>query len=504
MKTRHFFKRSLHSKLILPVIVTMAVSLMINLLLFGRIDRTIKRMNQVYATNIRLSELERILNGMENGLYEYLNIKDQNSLEQFQENRDQFAAIIEEIDDKITEHPARKLEYTIRRLALSYLKYADGAVEAKQAHDAASYRSNYENVQKIYGYLLSYIQALDELRFQANSANYDTLYRYLSYLELFVIAILAAVTCCLMAALYVITGNITRPLERLAEKAKEVGKGNFEIRLEESKEEDEIGMVTAAFNQMVRSINEYIYRIQENMQTQMKMKEKELAMENLLKDAQLKYFQAQIDPHFLFNTLNAGQQLAMMEDAERTYAFMENVASFFRYRLRQNGRSSTIREEIALIDSYMYIMNVRYSNEIHLEKKIDNRLLDMDFPGMVLQPIVENALRHGLNGVEWEKQILFLVQKEGEDALICVEDNGMGIAPDILEKLRSGEELRPEKPGDSGNGVGLYNVRERLKLYFDRKDVMKIESGGEGKGTKIIIQVPVRAVNGDNKEKTYV
>ncbi len=276
-----------------------------------------------------------------------------------------------------------------------------------------------------------------------------------------------------------ITGNITKPLERLAEKAKEVGKGNFEIQLEESKEEDEIGMVTAAFNQMVRSINEYIYRIQENMQTQ-------------------------IDPHFLFNTLNAGQQLAMMEDAERTYAFMENVASFFRYRLRQNGRSSTIREEIALIDSYMYIMNVRYSNEIHLEKKIDNRLLDMDFPGMVLQPIVENALRHGLNGVEWEKQILFLVQKEGEDALICVEDNGMGIAPDILEKLKSGEELRPEKPGDSGNGVGLYNVRERLKLYFDRKDVMKIESGGEGKGTKIIIQVPIRAVNGDNKEKTYV
>lgn len=409
----------------------------------------------------------------------YMNIKDQNSLEQFQKNRDQFAAIIEEIDDKITEHPARKLEYTIRRLALSYLKYADGAVEAKQAHDAASYRSNYENVQKIYGYLLSYIQALDELRFQANSANYDTLYRYLSYLELFVIAILAAVTCCLMAALYVITGNITKPLERLAEKAKEVGKGNFEIQLEESKEEDEIGMVTAAFNQMVRSINEYIYRIQENMQTQ-------------------------IDPHFLFNTLNAGQQLAMMEDAERTYAFMEKVASFFRYRLRQNGRSSTIREEIALIDSYMYIMNVRYSNEIHLEKKIDNRLLDMDFPGMVLQPIVENALRHGLNGVEWEKQILFLVQKEGEDALICVEDNGMGIAPDILEKLKSGEELRPEKPGDSGNGVGLYNVRERLKLYFDRKDVMKIESGGEGKGTKIIIQVPIRAVNGDNKEKTYV
>lgn len=504
MKMKNLFKRSLHSKLILPVIVTMAVSLMINLVLFGRIDRTIKRMNQVYATNIRLSELERILTGMENGLYEYLNIQNQDSLEQFQENRSQFADVIEGIDDRITDHPARKLEYTIRKLALSYLKYADGAVMAKQAHDAPEYRNDYENVQKIYGYLLSYIQALDELRFQANSANYDTLYRYLRYLEMFVIAILAAVACCLMVALYVITGNITKPLERLADKAKEVGKGNFEIQLEEAQDEDEVGMVTTAFNQMVRSINEYIYRIQENMKTQMKMKEKELAMENLLKDAQLKYFQAQIDPHFLFNTLNAGQQLAMMEDAEWTYAFMENVAAFFRYRLRQNGKSSTLREEIALIDSYMYIMNVRYSNEIHLEKKIDNRLLNMDFPGMVLQPIVENALRHGLNGVEWEKKILFMIQKEEEDALICVEDNGMGIAGEILEKLRSGEEIRQEKPGDSGNGVGLYNVRERLRLYFDRKDVMEIESGGEGNGTKITIKVPVRMINGDHKEREYV
>lgn len=99
MKMKNLFKRSLHSKLILPVIVTMAVSLMINLVLFGRIDRTIKRMNQVYATNIRLSELERILTGMENGLYEYLNVQNQDSLEQFQENRSQFADIIEEIDD---------------------------------------------------------------------------------------------------------------------------------------------------------------------------------------------------------------------------------------------------------------------------------------------------------------------------------------------------------------------------------------------------------------------
>ena len=294
-----------------------------------------------------------------------------------------------------------------------------------------------------------------------------------------------------MVLLYVIIGNFTSPLENLARKAKEVGRGNFSISLEEQHSEDEVGTVTKAFNQMIVSINDYIRRTRESMEMEIKMKERELAMENLLKDAQLKYYQAQINPHFLFNTLNAGQQLAMMEDAERTYEFIENMASFFRYRLKRNGETSTLREEIGLIDSYMYIMNVRYSNEIHLEKSIDARLLDILFPGMILQPVIENALNHGLGGVEWEKRIWFSVRQESGEAVICLRDNGLGISEQVLEELRTGMVHAPKDQDDSRNGVGLANVRERLRLYFDRTDVMTVESGGEGKGAVITIQVPI-------------
>ena len=181
----------------------------------------------------------------------------------------------------------------------------------------------------------------------------------------------------------------------------------------------------------------------------------------------------------------------MMEDAERTYAFIENMASFFRYRLKSNGEVSTLGEEIELIDSYMYIMNVRYSNEIHLEKSIDTRLLDIRFPGMVLQPVIENALRHGLGGVEWEKRIWFSVGQENGEAVICIRDNGMGISKETLENLNTGNIPPQEDKHDSGNGVGLANVRERLRLYFDRVDVMAVESGGEGKGASVTIRVPV-------------
>ena len=222
------------------------------------------------------------------------------------------------------------------------------------------------------------------------------------------------------------------------------------------------------------------------MRLSVKWKDMEQQRQEMLaaqRSTELDNLKSQLNPHFLFNTLNAGLQLAMMEDAERTYTFIENMSSFFRYRLRKNGEESTLGEEVAVIDSYMHIMNVRYSNEIHLEKEIDPRLLDMLFPGMVLQPVIENALRHGLGEVEWEKRVWFSVAQDHGEATISIRDNGVGISGEALEALKEGEPLLTKNQEDMGNGVGLVNVRERLRLFFDRADVMDIESGGEGQGT---------------------
>lgn len=477
---KRFINQSLRTRLMLPVMAAMAVFLIISLLMFGRIDATVENMNQVYATNIRLGELEEVLTRLERDTYQYLNIRSQEAYENLNENRKQFEAMIGDIDDRITDHPARRMERNIRSLALSYLELTDSAVQAKQNHDVALYRENYAEIQKVYTYLLAHIQGLDTLRFKTNSENYDTLYQYLQYLKIFMTAVLVGVTVSLMFLLYTTMGTITRPLEKLAGKAREVGKGNFGIALDPPESEDEVGTVTTAFNQMILSIREYIRKTSESMK-----------LENLLKDAQLKYYQAQINPHFLFNTLNAGLQLAMMEDAERTYAFIENMSSFFRYRLKRNGEESTLGEEIGLIDSYMYIMNVRYSNEIHLEKEIDERILDALFPGMILQPIVENALRHGLGDITWEKRIWFSLRQENGQAVITIRDNGAGIPEETLKALQAGTCLSSEDSSSSGNGVGLANVRERLRLYFKCRDVMTIESEGEGKGTLITVRVPV-------------
>lgn len=492
-----FFNQSLRRKLILPVIITMVAFLGINLALFASINETIKDMNQAYATNIRLGALETLLTEMQDNVYQYLNIQSEAALDLLLENQSIFLAMIDEIDPTITDHPTRTMERTIGELSRSWLALIDEAVASKQAHNVTAYKANYEEIQWIYGYLLEYLRGLDDLQFTTNFTNYNLLYQYLQYLEIFIILVLIGVTCYLVALFYVLIGRFTSPLEKLTQKAKEVEKGNFGIDLDGSDSKDEVGTVTRAFNQMIASINDYIRKSRESLELEIRMKQRELAMENLLKDAQLKYYQAQIDPHFLFNTLNAGQQLAMMEDADRTYEFMENMAAFFRYRLKSNGEASTLQGEIQLIDNYMYIMNIRYSNEIHMEKTIDAHLSDILFPGMVLQPIIENALNHGLSGVEWQKWLWFSAKEEDGHAVISIRDNGNGIPAYILKALSTGT-YTSEPQHDTKNGVGLANVRERLRLYFDCHDVMDVESEGAGKGATITIRIPILRQKGDN------
>ena len=224
------------------------------------------------------------------------------------------------------------------------------------------------------------------------------------------------------------------------------------------------------------------------MDTERKHKEKELLMESHLKDAKLKYLQAQINPHFLFNTLNAGAQLAMMEGADRTYTYVQRVADFFRYNIKKDQDEVTLAEEISLVDTYIYILNVRFAGDIHFTKEIDESLLNVKLPGMTLQPIVENSVNYGIRNIDWQGEIKLKVYRQDDTVCISIKDNGIGISKEKLEKILSGKYHADEGLTDS-NGVGLDNVINRLNLYFGENDVIDIISEGENKGTETIIYV---------------
>ena len=225
------------------------------------------------------------------------------------------------------------------------------------------------------------------------------------------------------------------------------------------------------------------------------MEQKELMMTNHLKDAQLKYLQAQINPHFLFNTLNAGAQLAMMEGADKTCLFIENMAEFFRFNMKSFDRDSTIQDELKLVDSYIYILNVRFQDGVHFYKEVDEQVLDRRVPSMILQPVVENAVNYGIRDIEYEGRIELKVYQEMDTILITITDNGAGMEQSTIDRimnarLQDSAALKAGSVTKDSNGIGLGNVINRLRLYYDREDVFKIESGGQNKGTRVTIYIP--------------
>jgi two-component system, sensor histidine kinase YesM len=222
------------------------------------------------------------------------------------------------------------------------------------------------------------------------------------------------------------------------------------------------------------------------MEAERQMKERELMMETHLKDARLKYLQAQINPHFLFNTLNAGAQLAMMEGADRTYDYVQKVALFYRYNMKKSGETVTIRDEIEIIDSYIYILNVRFSGDIHYEKHIDETLLDTEMPGMILQPIVENSVNHGIREMGGEGKITLSVYAVEDGVCISIKDNGIGMSNEMIDRILNGTYHASEENGDS-NGIAMDNIISRMRLFTGNEDVMSITSGGMEKGTEVFL-----------------
>ena len=254
----------------------------------------------------------------------------------------------------------------------------------------------------MYDFINTHISTLNNEQFKYNSNNYELLRTSLNYLEVISTSVLLFIMAFNIILIVIVTRSITGPLMELTKAANEIAAGNFDVDLVPVSSSDEIGIVTKAFNTMTINIHQYINKIKESMELESRMKERELMMTNHLKDAQLKYLQAQINPHFLFNTLNAGAQLAMMEGADKTCLFIENVAEFFRFNMKSFNQDSTLRDEIKLVDTYIYILNVRFSGRINFCKQIDDSVLDVKVPSMILQPIVENAVNYGIRDIDYE------------------------------------------------------------------------------------------------------
>ena len=490
MKNR-FRNLSLQGKISSIYIFANLLILIVNIILIMGINSMSNEMEMVYRENLHLIELSDGLNAVQDNMTAYLNVKTSDALEDYYRSEQNYSQMVQGLNDDVTGRTFDRMERNIKHMSEKYLDAVSQTIEAKRGRNVEKYRVRYENATQLYDYINTYIYSLNNEQFINNSENYVELLKAFRLFETISVVVMFVVIVGNVVIIIKLAGTIISPLKTLATQADEVAKGNFDIELADGGAGDEIGVVTKAFNQMVISIREYIERIRLSMEVERNLKEKELMMEAHLKDAKLKYLQAQINPHFLFNTLNAGAQLAMMEGADRTYQYVQNVAEFFRYNVKKGDEIVTVLEEIELVDNYIYILNVRFSGEIHYEKKIDESLLGVKMPSMILQPIVENCVNHGIREMAGEGRIELSVYRIDDVVCISVRDNGIGMSRNTIDKVLNGT-YREEELAVGSNGVGMDNVIARLKLFTETDDVMSIVSEGKNMGCEVIIYLQMK------------
>ena len=393
--------------------------------------------------------------------------------------------------DIIAEQISDEADYRIyiRNLTFEEGKIVSTAKDEKVQSVYENYYAYEEPIKKVVGHRILALNRGEKEKMLIVKIEAPT-DRILRYLEISNMMIMLLVVICGMFLLIMATREMFLPLTNMAETAQLVGQGNFNVKMPPADSRDELGTVTRAFNTMVDNLGLYIARTKASMEKEQQMIERELLMETHLKEAQLKYLQSQINPHFLFNSLNAGVQLAMMEDAEKTSIFVEKMADFFRYNVKKGEEDATLEEELEAVDNYIYILNVRFAGDIHFSKKVECDVENVRVPSMILQPVVENAVNHGIRNIDWEGHIDLSVEKWNDHIEISVRDNGLGMTGEQIQRVLSKKVHSSSGEGDS-TGIGMNNVISRLELYYERDGLMEIYSEGEGMGTEVVINIPL-------------
>lgn len=486
MKMRINLKKlSLQEKMSCVFILANMLVFLVTLLLFTGINSMSREIDMVYEDNMHLNELSDALTAVQDSMTDYLNAKTSDSLEEFYRNEQTYTEMVEGLNDEIAGTAFLRMERSIRHMSRKYLDVVGQTIEAKRGRNVEKYRVRYENATQMYGYIDTYINSLNNERFRNNSENYSRLSYAFRRFETISILVLTVVIVGNVVLIIRFTGGMIRPLKELATSANEVAKGNFDTNLIPVAAEDEIGIVTKAFNQMVVSIRQYIERLRQSMEIQQSLKEKELMMEAHLKDAQLKYLQAQINPHFLYNTLDSIIWMAETNDSN-IVAMTEALAKLFRISLNKGNEEISLERELEHVKNYLIIQSMRYADKFTYEISAEPGVERCRTIKLILQPIVENCIYHGIKKKRGTGKITIRAYRREQNLIIEVSDDGCGMPEEICRKILSDE---IESENISGSGIGVKNVNERIQLRFGKKYGLSYSSE-EGVGTTVTYVLP--------------
>ena len=276
-----------------------------------------------------------------------------------------------------------------------------------------------------------------------------------------------------------ISDKISNPIKRLDGSVREIESGNLDVEIlpSGSYEVEHLG----------KSIKNMLGRIKVLMSDL-------VAEHNAKRKSEFDTLQSQINPHFLYNTLDIIVWMIENENSDKAVNIVTALAKFFRISLSKGKNIITVKDEVEHVRNYLMIQNMRFKNRFEYSIDVDEKVLSYSSLKLMLQPLVENAIYHGMEFMDGDGEIDVKVFKEDNSLYFTITDNGLGMSEDMVETLLSKDFV----PSKKGSGIGVKNVNERIKLYFGSEYGLKVESEPD-EGTKITIHLPA-VVYGENDE----
>lgn len=291
--------------------------------------------------------------------------------------------------------------------------------------------------------------------------------------------------------------KITKPIKIMVSNINNIAKGNYNIR-HSNTEIREYKILAESIDLLAKDVSEKIYLIEQEeklKRTILEQSNENLKIKNLLVQAEVKVLQMQINPHFLFNTINMISQYAYLDGKTEITELMNRFSNVLRYAIEKTNKQSTIMNEITYIKDYLFIQKKRFKDQFNFKINIEDNITNIELPALIIQPLVENSIQHGLQNRATGAEIVIMIFNQtinGKDYLqIEVEDNGIGMNCDKLEELFTTlDRVKDSNISFSNKHIGLINVYKRLYMFWGRDLIFNIESE-EDCGTIVTIMIPL-------------
>ena len=337
-----------------------------------------------------------------------------------------------------------------------YVEYRDRLLAMDPSDEA--YTTELYRVIDMQDSLSEYSLRLIQETMEYGNRHYNNQKEILHNIPIVLILLSAMALLFVISILRLLSAMVVHPILLLAEESRAIAANDFSRKDLYPRTHDEIGELIRSFNRMKHAMADYIATREKLHKEEMEKLEMEKNMEHI----RLEMLKSQVNPHFLFNTLNMISCMARLEDAETTNRMILSLSGLFRYNLRTWEQEVYLEQELEAMGDYIQIQQARFDGRIVCRQRIEVDPARVRVPSFTLQPLVENAFVHGLANREEGGRIFLRIWQEGAMLRVSIADNGAGMTPDLLAELR--RRLRGSE--QTGQGIGLGNISRRIEMLY--------------------------------------